>query len=233
VTLQIVGSDGSELGLIGAPVGSLGSTGIQPVTLASSQGGYILQGPGPSYLVSTPSCPGSLGNVTAAGDFGNICLVLSGASGCQQPMSLTPSALIFGSQVVGSPTTSQTIALVNTSGTDLGSVTLTLANNSGAPNFSETDTCGVNGIPSLGEPFDIGSGQSCVITITFAPQETCAPGTPPSQCPSPLLATLMLNIPSDDVILTVPITGTGTSPGEDSKRESNGSDPDVEHHAQF
>jgi hypothetical protein len=32
VTLQIIGTDGSNVGLIGEPVGSLGSTGINPVT---------------------------------------------------------------------------------------------------------------------------------------------------------------------------------------------------------
>jgi hypothetical protein len=235
VTLQIVGSDGSELGLIGEPIGSLGNTGVQPVTLASSHSGYILQGAGPSYLVSTQPCPGGLGNVNAAGDFGNICLALNGTSACQQPMSLTPSALIFPDQVVGSPETIQTITLVNTSGANLGGVTLTLANNSGAPNFSEIDACGLDGGPSLGEPFVLESGQACVVTIDFAPQETCAPGTPPSQCPSPLLATLMLNSPSDDVILTVPITGTGISEGEAATREGDHSDQglehqDVEHH---
>jgi hypothetical protein len=105
----------------------------------------------------------------------------------------------------------QTITLADASSGLLGGLTLTLTNDSGAANFSETDTCGVNGDPSLGQPFDLISGQPCVITITFAPLETCAVGTPPSQCPSMLAATLIVTSPSDDMIITVPITGTGVS----------------------
>lgn len=213
VTLQITGSDGTEWGLIGEPVGSLGATGVNPVTFDSVHGGYILHGAGPSYSVATTACPGSLGNIDAAGDFGNICLALSGASACQQPITLTPSALIFSAQAIGSPPTTQTFTLANASGTTLGGVTLSLANNSGANNFTETDVCGLNGIPSQGEPFNLAPGQSCEVTAIFAPLETCAVGTPPAQCPSALTATLAVTSPNNEMIFTVPITGTGFSQG--------------------
>jgi hypothetical protein len=214
VTLQIADVNGSVLGLIGAPIGSLGSTGLSLVTFDSVHGGYVLHGTGPSYLLATPPCPGSVNSISAAGDFGNICLGSNGASGCQQPITLTPTALIFPVQVVGSPPTMQTITLANSSGGNLGGVTLNLANTSGSDNYTETDDCGLNGLPSLGQPFNLIPAQSCDITISFAPLETCAVGTPPEQCPSPLNATLFLTIPNNEMVFTLPITGTASSPGE-------------------
>jgi hypothetical protein len=223
VTLQIIGGDGSELGFIGEPINSLGSTGVNPVTFDSVNGGYILHGAGPSYLVATTACPGSLANIAVAGDFGNICLGSNGASACQQPITLTPSALIFPVQVVSSPPTMQTITLANASGTNVGGVTLNLTNTSGAANYTETDVCGVNGVPSQGQPFNLIPGQSCDVTVTFAPLETCAVGTPPDQCPSPLTATLVVTSPNSEMIFTVPITGTASSPGGVATREPDSS----------
>jgi len=213
VALTITASDGTEWGLIGEPVGSLGATGVNPVTYDLVHGGYILHGAGPSYSVATTACPGSLGNIDAAGDFGNICLSVGGGSACQQPITLTPSALTFPNQAIGSPPTSQTITLANASGTILSGVTVNLANNSGAANYTETDDCGLNGLPSQGLPFDLAPGQSCDITVLFAPLETCAVGTPPAQCPSPLTATLAVTDPNAEMIFTAPITGTGFSQG--------------------
>jgi hypothetical protein len=218
VTLQMIGSDGSELGLIGEPVGSFASTGVNPVTVNSAHNGYVLQGAGPTYLVATnpltaTPCPGSLENIFAAGDFGSICLALNGTSACQQPITLTPSALTFPVQALGSPPTTQTITLANATSTALGGVTINLTNSDGVNNFTETDTCGVNGVPSLGQPFDLIPAQPCVVTVTFAPLETCVTGTPPAQCPSPLNATLTATSPSNEMISTVPITGTGQNPG--------------------
>jgi hypothetical protein len=248
VTLEMIGTDESELGLIGEPVGSLGSTGVNPVTLNSVHGGYVLQGAGPSYLVATTPlgttpCPGSLENIGAAGDFGNICLALNGTSACQQPITLTPSALTFPVQVLSSPPTTQTITLANASGTSVSGVTLNLTNADGVTNFTETDTCGVDGVPSQGQPFDLIPAQSCVVTITFAPLETCAVGTPPAQCPSPLNATLIVTSPNIETIFTMPITGSGVSATAASTREidngqtlssaSNRTFHDVEHHAEI
>ncbi len=211
VAIQIVGSDGTELGLIGEPVGSLGSTGVNPVTFDSVNGTYLLHGAGPSYSVATAACAGSLENVDDAGDFGNICLALNSTSACQQPIALSPSALIFDPQAVGSAQSIQTITLTNHSGTTLGNVTLSLVNNSGANNFTETDICGLSGLPSQGLPFNLNPGQSCDVSIMFSPLETCATGTPPEQCPSPLTATLVATSPSDETIVTVTITGNGFS----------------------
>ena len=247
INLQIVGADESIIGEIGQLPGSNGVTGVNPVTIASATGGAILNGGGPTYIVGTNSCPQSSGStltVGNAGDYGDICLALGSASACQQPVMLTPSALIFPAQVLGTPPTMQTITLADGSSTLLG-LTLTLANNSGETNFSETDTCGVNGAPSSGQPFDLVSGQPCVITITFAPLETCALGLPPTECPSPLTATLIVTSPSSDMIIEVPLTGTGVSAGSAITRSiepvatgilstsSYGSLSDAERHAEI
>jgi hypothetical protein len=221
VTLEIVGPDGTQLGLIGEPVGSLGGTGINPLTFNSASGGYVLRGAGPSYLVSTTACPGTLASVSTAGDFGNVCLAVNSTSPCQQPITLTPNALTFAPQAVGSPATTQTITLANVTSADLGNLTLTLTNNSGAINFTENDTCGVNGVPAQGQPFNLAPEQSCDIVISFVPQEICTPGTPPSQCPSPLTATLTVTLANNNMIYTVPITGTGMNGSAITARESD------------
>jgi hypothetical protein len=218
VTLQIGGTDGSILGQIGEPAGSNGVTGVNPVTFDSAQGGYILHGVGPSYLVATNTCPGSLGSIVTAGDDGNICLAVSSTLGtenaCQQPITLTPDALTFPAQTLGT-TSTQTITLANTLGVTLNGLALTLANiPATAANFAETDACGLEGAPSQGGPFYLGSGQSCAITITFIPE--CA-----TQCASPLVATLTVTSPmspDNDTAFAVPITGTVTSDGAVSTR---------------
>ncbi len=220
VTLQIVGADGSEWGSIGEPIGSLGSTGVNPVTFDFVQGGYVLQGAGPAYLVATTPCPGDLTSITTAGDSGNICLALNGASACQPPITLNPPGLTFSSQPVNSAPTKQTITLSDPSGNALTGVTVSFTNNSDKTNFTEQDNCVPGGetLPSpsgqtISPPFSLGgplAPQFCTITIFFAPLETCASGS--AQCPSPLTATFNASIPNNNnVIFTVPITGTGVS----------------------
>jgi hypothetical protein len=101
---------------------------------------------------------------------------------------------------------SQTVTLANTSGATLSGLAIALVNiPASAANFSETDGCGPGGVPSQGEPFSLASGQSCGITVIFAPQ--CA-----TQCASPLTATLTVTSPAspdNDKAYSVPITGTG------------------------
>ena len=91
VTLQILGSDQSILGLIGEPVDSNGATGLNPVNVEPVEGGYVLSGVGPSYLLATSVCPGNVEDVDAAGNFGSVCLGLNGAS-CPQAADLTSPA---------------------------------------------------------------------------------------------------------------------------------------------
>jgi hypothetical protein len=224
VVLQIIGADGSVLGQIGDPAGSNGVTGVNPATVTLAQGGYALSGAGPTYMVATSTCPGGLigiGDTPPPGDYGNLCLALGSATACQQPITLTPSGLVFPAQVLGSPSTTQTITLTNASGAALGGLTLALANNSGANSFTETDACGVNGVPSLGQPFDLQPGLSCAVMVSFAPQAA-----------SHLAATLTVSSPSNDMILTAPITGSGVSANAASTLAIEDTFEDAEHHAE-
>jgi centrosomal CEP192-like protein len=218
VTLQFVGSGGSVLGQMGEASG--GDTGLNPITFDSAQGGYILHGVGPSYLVATSACPGSLDSTVAAGDYGNLCLsvgsALVGANACQQPISVIPGALTFAAQAAGTPAT-QTITLTNISNVTLNGLSLTLTNDpASATSFTESDVCGVEGAPSAGEPFSLSSGQACAITVTFTPECT-------SQCAPAFNAMLTVTSPEsadNDRIFAVPVTGTGVS-------------EDVQHHVEL
>jgi len=233
VNLQIVGSGESILGAIGEPPGSNGVTGLNPVTFDSALGGYILHSVGPSYLVATNSCPGSVDSITTAGDYGDICLSvgipLGSANACQEPITLAPAAVTLTYPPPPPATTStQTVTLANSSGGALSGLTLSFANiPPTATNFTETDNCGPGGIPAQGEPFSLASGGSCLITITFTPQ--CG-----TQCSSALTAALTVTSPvsaDNDNVFTVPITGTVTG-GDFSPSSSNSIYQDPNYHAQ-
>lgn len=240
VMLQIIGTSGLTVGQIGEPSTLLSLTGINPVTFDSVQGGNILHGLQPTYMVETGACPGggSLGDTTLAGDSGNICLALNSTTACQQPITLSPYAVTFPAQMLGTAATTQTIALANNSNSPLNGLTLSFTYQKGSPfggytdfnglpSFTETDACGAGGAPSQGEPFNLGSGQSCSITATFSQQESCpwlpfpASGNPqsisgaaPEYCPFPQTATVTVNnVPSADpeTFFAVPITGIGLS----------------------
>jgi hypothetical protein len=235
VILQLIGVDGSTVGQIGEPAGSFGSTGVNPVTFDSVHGGYILHGAQPTYFVATKACPGSLGSIVTAGDFGNICLALGTASACQQPITLSLAAIVFPGQPLGSAATTQTITLANNSGTTLNNMTVDFQNQynnafggqsdfDGLPSFTETDACGLGGVPSNGQPFSLGSGASCAITVSFSPQESCPwipfgnppsiSGAAPEWCPFAQTALVTVNsqVSADhDTNFTVPIQGFGQS----------------------
>lgn len=216
VILQIVAGNGLNVGQIGAELTSSQSQPA-PVTFQSTPGGWILSGKN-GYGVTSKQCPG--GN--SPGDYGNVCLALGNSNACTQPVLLSPAALTFPAQVLGSPATSQTITLSNndSSGASLSGLTLNfnpqsgltmqnsfqgLSDFNGVANFQESDNCA----PSLGSPFTLAGGQSCTVTIFFSPQESCpwipfaASGDPPvspratspSSCPLPYPATLTVNSP--------------------------------------
>ncbi len=223
VILQVIASSGSNVGQIGAPVGSANPS---PVTIVNSASGTVLEGAN-AYGVSTSACPG--GNL--AGDIGNVCLALGNATSCTQPITLSPASLSFPAQQVGSAPTTQTITLTNTglSGTPLSGLSLAFSPQSGPlspfgpsdfdglANFTEQDNCAS---PS-GSSFSLAPQQSCWITIAFSPQQSCPwlpstalGGEPPSACPFPLTATLTVNTPISADGLTafaVPVSGAGFS----------------------
>ena len=225
VILQIVAPNGLNVGQIGAPAGS---SNPFPVTFATAAGGAgsILQGTN-GYAVSTKPCPGG----TLAGDIGNVCLAVGNATSCNQPITLTPAAITFPAQQVGTAATLQTITLTNTdpSGAPLTGLTLSFNPQSGLtslfgpsdfdglPNFTEQDNCA----NPPGSSFSLNPQQSCTITISFAPQQSCPwfpsialGGEPPSLCPFLLSASLTVDstVSADgDKAFAVPITGTGFS----------------------
>jgi len=230
VILQVFASNGLNVGQIGAPVSYSGATTIPaPVSLVSSSSGTVLQGTS-GYGVSTSSCPAPAGALP--GDTGNVCLALGNATACTQPITVSPASIAFPAQQVGSAATTQTITLTNTdvSSTPLSGLSLSfkpllgtelfngLSDFDGLPNFSEQDNCA----STPGASFNLNPQQSCTITISFSPQQSCPwlpstsfdGGEPPVLCPYPLAASLTVNSPvsaDSDNQFAVPITGTGFS----------------------
>jgi hypothetical protein len=226
VILQIIAGNGLNVGRIGAPAG-LPNPSPAPVTVLNSAAGVVLQGAN-GYGVSTSACPG--GNVP--GDVGDVCLALGNATSCTQPILLSPASLAFPLQQVGSAPTAQTVTLTNNnlSGGALTGIALVFNPQSGTtsvsspsdfdglPNFTEQDNCA----SSPGSSFSLGPQQSCTLTISFSPQQSCPwlpataqpGGEPPSLCPFPLTASLTVNSPlsaDSNTAFALPITGLGFS----------------------
>ena len=234
VVLQIIGIDGLNAGQIGIQPSQVnqGGSGFYPVTFDSTSSGYVLHSTGTGYLVNTKACPSS-SSVNLA-DSGNICLALGTSKACQAPVTLTPGFLNFPPQLLGSVPTTQTVMVAynDPSGAPLTGLTLDWAAESGLG--SETGQTSFNGQPNfnladavpgdpcnvpIGSTFSLGPGQSCTLTVTFAPQQSCTwlpnqGGTPPAQCPLPLTAVLKVvspTSPDNDLAFRIPITGTGLS----------------------
>jgi len=98
-------------------------------------------------------------------------------------VSLSPSSLTFGNQVVGTSSQPQAVTLTNTGGS-----TLNVASVTPSGDFSETDNC-VGTIPA---------GASCAINVTFTPT---ALGT--------LTGSITITDDAGDSPQSVPLTGTG------------------------
>ena len=189
----------------------------------------MLHSAGIGYVVNTKPCPTN-GNVNDE-DGGYMCLAVNSTTPCQQPISLSPAFLTFSSQLLGSTSpTTQTMTLTNNQpagSAPLTGLSLTWVAASGSssdtgqtdftnlPDFTEQDNCAV----PAGSTFSLLPGQSCNITVSFTPQESCtwlpsSGGTPPAQCPLILSAALTVNnVPSVDIDpqFTVPVTGGGLS----------------------
>jgi hypothetical protein len=237
--LQLIDTNGANAGQIGATASQ--SNGLSPVTFDSTMAGYVLHSTGTAYLVNTSACPnGSGGNDE---DGGYICLGLNSTVPCQQPITLSPAVISFPSQLLGPANPPmQTITLTNNQSSGsapLSGLTITwqaAAGNqegtgasdfNGQTNFTESDNC-VSGGETLvttgsqttltGAMFKLAPGQSCTITASFDPQESCSwlPFGPsaPAKCPLVLDAILTVNnvlSVDPDSQFTVPVTGTGLS----------------------
>lgn len=219
--LQIIAPNGLNAGQIGAPVGY---SNPSPVSVVNTSAGIVVRGTN-GYGVTTKSCPG--GNIP--GDVGNICMAVGNSSSCSQPITLSPPALSFVPQQVGSMPTTQTITLTNSGSAPLSGATLSFNPQSGAtdlfglsdfdglPNFAEQDNCSTQ----PGSAFNLSPQQSCTITISFSPQQSCPwlpsialGGEPPTLCPFLLNSSITVNSPlsaDNDKAFAVPITGLGFS----------------------
>lgn len=214
VTLQLLGGDGSKIGQIGGILPS------QPVTFDHFNGGNVLHDmAGMGYAFNTQACPGA--NLVHAGDFGNICLGVATSTACSQPISLSPTALIFPPQPLGS-TFSSPIYLLNNTKSTLSGLSVTLANTSSTGiSFAMTGaTCDVPGdpvalptpLPDPNEPFDLLAGQTCTFPVSFTSSSDAA-----------VSAILSVTSPASvdsDKVFAVPISGT-TSASANRSNEGN------------
>lgn len=241
VLLQIITPDGLNGGQIGAAPGNSVQSAV--TVSNSATGGVVVQGAN-GYGVSTKSCKGA----NTPGDVGNVCLALGGGTTCTQPITLTPATVSFPAQPVGSAPTTQTFSLTNTdpSGTTLNGLQVSFrvvptgdtsnpSDFNQLPSFSEVDDCA----SPQGASFSLNSQQSCTISISFSPQQSCpwlpfasTGGAAPSQCP-PFLPASIPSPPAQSAIVTVssptsadvdkafaaPVTGVGLSAVEPSTPE--------------
>ena len=230
VTLQIFASNGLDVGQVG------GISASAPVTFDSTQGGYVLHSLGSKGLgyavINTKSCPGA--TLLNPGDSGDVCLAFGTSTVCTQPISLSPFALTFPAQLLGSTPISQTITITNTdpSGDTLSGLSLQFSESdsglfypagggdfNGLFNFVEQDSCA----SPFGSSFALAPNQSCTITISFSPQESCPwipfgsvpNGDAPAKCPSTSTALLTVNnvahSKDQDNSFSVPIKGSALS----------------------
>jgi hypothetical protein len=207
VSLQLIASDGSTIGQIGQTI-PLTAASPQVVTYNSTGTGYLVQSlAGTGYAVYAPGCGG--GSLQNPADSGSVCFAVNSAKGCGPPVTISPAALSFPAQSVGSNPTTLQITVTNPSTSSLDGLTLTLTNGNSPGSFTETDDCGVGGAPSLGQPFSLLAEQVCTVMIGFAPQQSCPAGTAAGSC---LTSDLTLTSSPTETILNVPITG-GVSDG--------------------
>jgi len=100
-------------------------------------------------------------------------------------VSLSPTSLSFGSQLLGSASAPQTITLTNT-----GSSALTITSIATSGDFAQTNNCGSS----------IAANGSCTVSVTFHPSAT---GN----------RTGSLTVNAGGITNTVSLSGTGTAPG--------------------
>lgn len=235
VLLQIFATNGLPVGQIGATPGA--GSGPTTVTFDSTQSGNVVHNvngahagaSGGGYVVTTKPCGGQ-------GDSGNLCLAIGSSKACNQPITISPFALVFPAQLVGSPATNQIVTVTNNTGSQLSGLTLRFFDNdsdlfyqspnfggdfNGVPSFTQQNDCTQQGIITLD------AGASCTITVSFSPQESCPwlpqsqsggssiNGLAPALCPIQLSATLTVTVPSGgadaDDQFSLPITGSGLS----------------------
>jgi hypothetical protein len=178
-TFRINGTDAADFAQgANCPVG--------PDTLAAGASCTI-------YVSFTPHSAGPKSATLAIGDDAPSSpqtVALSGRGLADPDASLSPSALSFGSQTVGTSSV-QIVSLVNTGGGPLEISNIGITG-SGAVDFAETNNC----------PASLAAGASCSVSVTFDP--------PTAGMDS---ASLTLTDNAGTGSQAVPLSGTGLPPG--------------------
>ena len=120
----------------------------------------------------------------------NILNAFSGGSSSAPVVSLSPSNVSLGNQLVGSSSTAQSVTLTNagTTALSISGVAVTGAN---AGDFSQVNDC----------PSSLAAGTSCAISVSFLPTGT-----------GPRVASVQVSDNAADSPQSVSVSGTGTAP---------------------
>ncbi|WP_263416512.1 choice-of-anchor D domain-containing protein [Terriglobus albidus] len=175
------------------------NTGTGPVTINSvtttsnfadttNCTGQIAAGASCSINVTfTPASTGLLKGTVAISDTAGSQMVTLQGEGTNAGVTMTPSFLLFGAQVVNTVSMAQTVTAKNT-----GTTPLTLNPIAVSNNFVESDQC----------PAVLPVGGSCLISVSFAPTATGS-----------LYGSLQFSDASGQVSTVVALSGQGTLPG--------------------
>jgi ASPM-SPD-2-Hydin domain-containing protein/centrosomal CEP192-like protein len=125
---------------------------------------------GMSCTVDVTFAPQSGGDKQATLSFGDnagdapesVSLTGTGTATPAPSVSLSPSGVVFGSQMVGTSSAAQTVTLTNTGGAALSLAGIGVAG-ADPGDFAQTNTC----------PVSLAAGSSCTVSVTFSP---AAPG---------------------------------------------------------
>jgi hypothetical protein len=137
----------------------------------SNNCGATVSAGGGSCTISVTFTPTAAGPSTneititdnAAGSPHQIAVTGTGVNGGGGALTLTPKALVFPVQAIGTTSPPQVVQLVNGS---QSAITITAISASG--DFAETNTCGVQpNIVNAGSVLN--AGASCAVTVTFTP----------------------------------------------------------------
>lgn len=148
---------------------------IQSITITGSNAGDFAQtntcgtllGVGGSCVVNITFSPKAGGTRTANLNMNDSdpaspqVVSLTGTGTTAPAVTLSPTSLTFGNQLVGSNSPSQPVTLTNTGSASL-SITSVAVTGTNTGDFSETNNCGST----------VAAGASCVINVTFDPTKT-------------------------------------------------------------
>ena len=201
-SITLTNSGGPKLTITQATLSGTGFTlsGLSyPVTLAGGQSvtcnvTFTPQSTGTdsgsvSIAFSTQGSNGKGNHVLIQGSSTAVTLPVSGTGVTSGQLTANPTSLGFGSVQVGS---SQTLAetLTNSGGT---SVTISAATTTGSA-FTAS---------GLNLPITLGAGKSVTFSVSFAPQSGGS-----------VTGSLVISSNGSNLTLSVPLTGTGTLPGQ-------------------